>query len=292
MTAATDSVLRVPFVAASKLSSVSTGLSPFNSAQLAPPFRLPYLIRELRFMCYMANLAGSAAATFQKVQLAVGDRYITRGLVPIGMMCPQVQAATDQNFILGVDQPAGLFRWIFPKPMYCRAGEGITAFGQNSFTPSSKTVTMEIAVVGEVLPEGSPVPKTTCVPYVSAYTTDGVTPSAASDQIPFRSPWPDKILHMQRFMGRGYVTEAGRWNSITSTLSTSPLVVLVDSEDRTSITPPTGALFGEAFDARTSCLEHRRPLLPKGWFQASLQNIPANSNWWISMIGHREEAVF
>jgi hypothetical protein len=285
MTTASDFVV-------SNLVSVPQGaLINFNSQLLAPPFRMPYLIRELRFYgTFPTRNAGVAAVAFQHVKLSMGHKDLTRDFMPIGLLCPAVQKATDEA---GNVYPYSVFRWVLPKPMYCRAGEGIDASVHNVFNLlTGNTLTLELSVVGEVLPPGAPVPKTTSIPFASVYSTGGNSPYAASDGVSLRNPWMDKILHMQRFLGNGYIIGAGStWRDANVADTSSPIVILVDSEDRTGILPSPGVLFGEGFDARTRCLEHRRPLKPKGWFQATLTNISSQRTYYISMIGHREEAI-
>ena len=288
----------MPFITSNLITVAQGAAIPFSSQLIAPPFRMPYLIKEIRFLSQMTG-AGTAAQKFQQVYLTKGHALLTAAFMPVGMLCPVVQRATDGGSfnvaLIGGAAAQSMLRWVLPRPMYCRAGEGIEASAQNVFTPSSVSLSMEISIVGEVLPPGAPVPKTSCVPFAMAYSTAGATPAAATSGYALRNIWTDKTLHMQRFIGRGYALSNSKWVDAADsgyTVGTSaPIVTLVDSEARTSILPPMGVYFGEAFDDRTKCLEHRRPLPPKGWFQASFQNIPATATYWLSMIGHREEAI-
>jgi len=289
--------MNTPFVTADLGPEISgAGASgPFSSQLLAPPFRTPYLIREIRFFSFVKSTGGGGAASakYLQVNLSVGHRALTNGFVPLSLLCPQVQLATDEtsSIIHLATSSIGYYRWILPRPMYCRPGEGLE--GSVLTANGSTAQQVEVSVVGEVLPAGAPVPKTSAVPYASAYsTTSSASVSAgASNSLQLQNPWTDRILNMQRFVGRGYLNSAGAWTDADITDANSPLVSLSDWTAQTQILPVQGVRFGEAFDARTSCLEHRRPLQPKGFFAARLWNIPANSVYWISMIGWREEAV-
>lgn len=295
-----------PFIVAASATPNSLTAVQLDSKKLVPPFRSPYLIKEIRFYVTILASFGSVVfsdAAFEQVKISLGHRDLTRGFVPIGSLCPIVQQATDQSGTVGALY--GLFRWVLPKPVYARDGEGIEVSVQSIIASAvGATETFEVAVVGEVLPPDAPVPATSCIPYAAAWASVtnatvgslavATVPAAASGAVDLQNPWMDKTIHMQRFIGRGYLDEgSGELSAADMVDLNAPIVTLFDSagHDRTSILPANGVLFGEAFDVRTGCLEHRRPLEPKGFFQANLYNIQAHEVYWISMIGWREEAV-
>lgn len=295
--------MNIPFFVGA---SVELGLSlpalsvvKANSQQLVPPFRTPYLIKEIRFFSSLYGVS-STSYKFNEVNISVGHRSLTYGFTPICMLCPMVQLATDEaTTVIGTfgNSPLGMFRWVLPKPMYVRAGDGLEVLVRNfQQTSSPNNAPLEIIVVGEVLPPNAPVPETTCIPWVSNYKatgqTNGIFGASASTSLELYNPWPDKILNMQRFIGRGFLQTATTTIQDPNYFST---VVSMKDSDKQAILPVEGVFFEEAFDVRTGCLEHRRPLAPKGYFSANLWNIYTASTYTtyyhISMIGWREESI-
>lgn len=275
----------------------SKGPVKFNSQQTIPSFRRPYLIREIRFRGEASGGGGGSPSWFQwaiRVRLMAGAKAITYDHVPIGNFCPQIQHT--QEVVVAVYgsnpyQDANL-RWVLPVPLYMQPGEGIIGeaiLADGDTAPEN----IEMAVVGEVLPDGFQIPKTQKVPYVNTFSSLAIA-NNQSDSIRFQNPFSDKPLYLQRLIGRWTNDTALENNNGLPLVSpTSPIVSLYDSEG-VDILPRSGVRFGEAFDARTNVLQCERVLAPKDYLTAIISQgltLNSNLNLYISMIGWREENI-
>lgn len=283
-----------------------------SSQQLIPPYRSPYLVREIRFTVSAPATGFSnsyAIQQFLEVELQLGELDITKGHVPICNLCPAVQLSAEispggpRYYSSTQTSIYSMFRWVLPKPMYVQPGNGISASYRYPFELENyglATLFVEMSVVGEMLPAGTPEPDFSCVPYVSAYQNKGVADSS-SQAFNLPNPWADKNLYMQRLIGRAGASGGPGFGpesvyGLGTTLSTFASIAITD-QDRFPITPAAGIIFGECFDARTKSLEHRRIVPPNGWLQVHIINNNQNSisdypsYLWISAIGYRKERL-
>jgi hypothetical protein len=300
------------------------------SSQLIPPFRRPYLIHEVRFTAKSRQIGVAVgvptptdAQMFYQVKLTLGAQHgLTDGFVPISILAPSVQtAAEEMSAAQGISagqakyQYGSMLRWKLPRPMYVGAGSGLQAQFQRPVDSGGGTGSIEMVVVGEVLPDGYPAPRTSLVPWVGTYSNPKLAASQSS-ALNLQNPFNDRNLYLQRLIGRAYM-DAGTgfyfsaalnftegeasytfpygsinppFSGMTLTVNPHALVALMD-QDRNPITPVEGLAFGEAFDARTHALRHERPLGPKEYLQARFWSGPNDQVYWIGMIGWREEIV-
>lgn len=281
------------------LQTASIGVA--NSGQLIPPWRRPYLIKEIRFVAsaYPAVISLlTEAQNMYAVKMSLGNFGITNGYEPIGSFCPSVQQLANTSGYQGAlttlnPSSYSMNRWVLPRPMYVQAGDGIQASFKRFVDGSTFAGSVEMAIVGELVPDGSSPPKTSCIPWISTYANNKVA-SSMSQALNLQNPFNDRNLNMQRFVGK-FFYDQGSGNLLSATGSTQTgagdaMVRLTDS-DRFAITPAGQLRFGEAFDVRSNVLEHRRILPPKGWFQVQFNQANVNSIYFLSMIGWREEAL-
>jgi hypothetical protein len=297
---------------------------------LVPPFRRDYLIRELRFVLqsntFNAKNSGSSnkpnqhfevvdTQQFYQTKLSVGGKWaITDGFIPVCSLCPSVQLAAEE--IAGINDGTdpiisySCFRWILPKPMYVESGNGILASFSRIDSLSGGGIgnlngAAEIAVIGETCPDDYKRPSTSCVPYAQAYSNNNLLAST-NQALSIQNPFNDRVLHMQRFIGRYYrdlsalgggsATPGWFQSNLNGTGSNDAQIGITDS-DRFPISGSDGTTrFGRVFDVRTHSLEHRRDLQPKGYFQVKFLNGGNDSNgnpavYWVSAIGWRDESV-
>jgi hypothetical protein len=308
---------RAPILLTTGVLSLASGaVAVAPTSQLVPPYRSPYLIRELRFTAQSPvstenfqnyNLT-TFPAYFLQAQLAVGRTALTKNFVPICNLAPSVQSIAEAS-VGGYNYDSSgtqgnylysMFRWVFPQPMYVQPGDGLIASFQRISTDNIPgNCTIECAVVGEILPYGQPEPAYTCAPYVAAYN-NYETAFANSQAFDLPNPWPDKEFYLQRLIGRFWNQVNGNspnppsfvvGNNETESGTASALITITD-EDRFPITPAGGLYFGECFDVRTHALEHRRVMPPAGWLQLNFnQAYTSEVSYWVSMVGWRKERL-
>ena len=305
---------RTPILLSSGMVGIAQGgVSIPNMQQLIPPYRAPYIIREIRFTAQSPQSTGLSFVNtdlqqFLLVQLALGENAITKNFIPICSFCPAVQLRAESAYggtsYYGTTacRDYAMFRWVLPRPMYVQAGNGIQGSFQrqaNDGTTAGYTgnAYLEMSIVGEILPAGTKPPAYSCIPYVAAYQNfkAGFSNSQAFD---LPNPWPDRDWNVQRLIGRYYtqLSSGGQViSSVSPDISTTSMNVILTDQDRFPITPAAGVRFTEAFDARTKTLEHRAIIPPKGWIQVNFSppstSTESNNVYWISAIGWRKEAL-
>lgn len=226
------------------LSPTTSFAVPFDARRLVNTYHLPLEITEIRFVARgspedRVNVLayGNHLGLLLAAKITAGaDRITGDDPVPLAAFGPPLQAPEYDDVGLtngereittnpvtgeGTDyRDAFHFRWVLPRPMLLPAGQAIMASLSPtvhgiSYPFSPLSVNVWIAVVGRYAQNVMPAKR--AVPYISAYQFQRLADGTLERQHPqrvFASPFNDRALNVQRFIGRLLGADTGNANIV------------------------------------------------------------------------------
>lgn len=209
------------------------GAANFDTNSLQPGVRCAYIIDEVRFALYAAdvNTTTGDMASICNVDFKVGSRKVTNKPMPLSLLCPvwgYREIFPFQRDAGGEGASNGLcanYRWPLPKPLMLDPGDVLVPiiYRDQTVGASDSNIDIEITYIGRQFAPGYKHPSVRPVPYAAHYvhhfapisvdvaTGNGGYVESSSDaefQNPFLIP-----LQVQRLTARHRFTSAA--NGIT-----------------------------------------------------------------------------
>jgi len=193
-----------------------------DPTRLENPFQAPMWLDEIRFhIPYVKDGPNFVPLRWSNlfVKLLLGNIPITKGAVPLSLLCKQLNdsAVPDVNVGTPTEQlmpvTYNVYTWKLPKPLFIPARDFLRPVIYYAPSPTSviplSAVTVNVTYVCRPLPKNTPTPKKLQIPWVTYYSppvmenfsdslidrSDQSTPSDLYN--PF-----EQELHVQRFVGR------------------------------------------------------------------------------------------
>lgn len=195
-------------------------------SRLQNPSRTPWLVDEIRFRFsnIPVNTFDNGPASFLvSVQLDLGGLPLTAThFIPIALLCRALDGS--------VEATQRGFTWRLPKPLYVPAGKTVVPKfrldGDFQFrVGGAPGVTVNVTMVGRVLPSGLPEPTIVDVPFASAWRDD--IRLGGQNYLAVRSVSSDlknphgEVLYVQQMLG-GYVYQNPSYGTFIGGGSTAP----------------------------------------------------------------------
>ena len=269
-----------PFLLTGSASTLAGAPGIFPSLNLINSLQVPIEITELHFMVTSTDGGEDDILSVEggEISLQAGRHIITNGFAPLMTLTPLRENNNNESVF---DQiTASTFRWVLPRPLILKSGEGISGAYRLSTTVFQGQSTATIVARGRRMPSNTRIARR-CVAFASGafFTAANVPAASGVFQNPFQVPLKIRSINAQT------INDAQPLGAATTATITGPGGLVPDALRSLAVN-----VMGSGIFAGRYALEIQHDLNPRDAYQIVLNQTPGEfSPVAIGIMGYREE---